>query len=31
MCEKLATAGRGKHSYVRDFYDLPQAIMGIIK
>ena len=31
MCEKLATAGRGRYSYVRDFYGLPQAIMAIMK
>jgi Mg-chelatase subunit ChlD len=31
MCERLALAGSGKHSYVRDFNELPQAILGITK
>ena len=31
MCVKLATAGRGRYSYVRDFYQLPHAIMSIMK
>jgi Mg-chelatase subunit ChlD len=31
MCEKLANAGRGRYSYVRDFYRLPQAIMAVMK
>lgn len=31
MCAKLAMAGRGRYSYVRDFYQLPQAIMSIMK
>lgn len=31
MCMKLATAGRGRYSYVRDFYQLPQAVMSIMK
>ncbi len=31
MCMNLAKAGRGKYSYVRDFYQLPRAIMNIMK
>jgi MoxR-like ATPase/Mg-chelatase subunit ChlD len=30
MCVKLAIAGRGRYSYVRDFFQLPQAIMRIM-
>jgi len=31
MCMNLAKAGRGKYSYVHDFYQLPRAIMNIMK
>jgi MoxR-like ATPase len=31
MCINLANAGRGKYSYVRDFYQLPRAIMNTIR
>lgn len=31
MCSALATAGKGKHSYVRDFQSLPRAIMNILR
>jgi hypothetical protein len=31
MCQKLAIAGKGRYSYVRDFNRLPEAIMGIMK
>ena len=31
MCINLAKAGRGKYSYVRDFYQLPRAIMNTMK
>lgn len=31
MCHALATAGKGKHSYVRDFQSLPRAIMNILR
>jgi len=31
MCKNLARAGRGKYSYVRDFYQLPRAIMNTLK
>jgi len=31
MCINLAKAGRGKYSYVRDFYQLPRAIMNTIR
>jgi MoxR-like ATPase len=31
MCMSLAKAGRGKYSYVHDFYQLPRAIMNIMK
>jgi Mg-chelatase subunit ChlD len=30
MCAKLAMAGRGRYSYVRDFYQLPQAITSTV-
>ncbi|MDH5438952.1 MAG: VWA domain-containing protein, partial [Candidatus Bathyarchaeota archaeon] len=31
MCINLAKAGRGKYSYVRDFYQLPRAIMNTMR
>ncbi len=31
MCINLAKAGKGKYSYVRDFYELPRAIMNTLK
>ena len=31
MCMNLAKAGRGRYSYVHDFYQLPRAIMNIMK
>jgi len=31
MCINLAKAGRGKYSYVHDFYELPRAIMNTMK
>ncbi len=31
MCMNLAKAGRGKYSYVHDFYQLPRAIMNVMK
>jgi len=31
MCTDLAAAGRGRYSYVREFYQLPQAILNIFK
>jgi len=31
MCVNLAKAGRGKYSYVHDFYQLPHAIMNTLK
>jgi hypothetical protein len=30
MCRTLAKAGRGKYSYMRSFYHLPQAILSIL-
>ena len=30
MCAKLAMAGRGRYSYVRDFYQLPQALTSTV-
>jgi MoxR-like ATPase len=31
MCMNIAKAGRGKYSYVHDFYQLPRAIMNVMK
>jgi len=31
MCINLAKTGRGKYSYVRDFYQLPRAIMNTMR
>jgi MoxR-like ATPase len=31
MCINLAKAGRGKYSYVHDFYELPRAIMDTMR
>ncbi len=31
MCINLAKAGKGKYSYVHDFYQLPRAIMNTLK
>jgi len=31
MCINLARAGRGKYSYIHDFYQLPRAIMNTLK
>jgi len=31
MCADLAKAGRGKHSYTRSFYQLPHAILSVLR
>ena len=31
MCKNLAKAGRGKYSYVKNFQELPRAIMNILR